>query len=178
MFFVSCHWCGNHHGPPLTNHFLLTSAHYPRRWLRNFFLAPWSLHASMASSLCSKTCLHHWPLIEFFWECSTSTHVFTLLDCVVVPWGASSLFVVSLVPINNFHHWPIIRWFLPCSTSTHLFTWLDLYIGLIDIAVKTLGHIWFLVQDAWSYWVFMILYMIISIRMAASILWIHFYDLF
>ena len=33
--FVSCRRCGIHQGPPTTSHFLSTSAHYPRSWLRN-----------------------------------------------------------------------------------------------------------------------------------------------
>ena len=132
----------------------------------------------MASSSCLTTGSHHWPSIEWFCKCSTSTHSFTLVDCVVVPWGPSSLLVVSLMPINDFHYWLVIRWFLPCLKPAFLFAWLDLYIGLIEISVKTLGRIWFLVQVAWIYWVFMIVYMILSIQMAASIPQIHFYNLF
>ena len=125
------------------NHFLSTSTYYLEKWFRNFFSVPWSLHASMESSSCSMTCSRHWPSIEWFCKCSTSAHSFSLVDCVVVPWGPLSLWVVSLVLVNDFHHWPVIRCFLPCSTPTNLFAWLDSYIGLIEIAMKTLGHLWF-----------------------------------
>ena len=33
--------------------FSSTPAHYPRKWLRDSFQVPWSLHASMADSSCS-----------------------------------------------------------------------------------------------------------------------------
>ena len=124
---VSCQWCGNHYGPPLTDHFLSTSAHYPGRWFTNSFSVPWSLHASMASSSCSTTCSHHWPLIKWFFKCLTSTHLWKLVDCFVVPWGPLSLLVVSLMHVNGLHYWLIIRWFLPCLTSVYIFTWLDSY---------------------------------------------------
>ena len=58
-------------------HFSSTSAHYPRKWLRDSFQVPWSLHASMAGSSCSTQGLHHWPSIERFHGCSTPTHWFT-----------------------------------------------------------------------------------------------------
>ena len=57
-------------------HFLSTSAHYPKSWSRDSLMVPWSLHASMAGSSHSTRGLHHWPPIEWFWGCSTSTHLF------------------------------------------------------------------------------------------------------
>ena len=58
-------------------HFLSTSAHYPGSWSRDSLPVPWSLHASMVGSSRSRRGLHHWPPIEWFYECSTPAHWFT-----------------------------------------------------------------------------------------------------
>ena len=61
---VLCHWCGIHQGPPTMSHFLSTSTHYPRSWLRNTLPVPWGLHASMAGFSLPMIGLHRWPSTE------------------------------------------------------------------------------------------------------------------
>ena len=56
---------------------LSTSTHYPGSWSRDSLLVPWSLHASMVGSSRSTWGFHHWPLIEWFYRCSTPAHWFT-----------------------------------------------------------------------------------------------------
>jgi len=58
---VSCRWCGIHQGPPVMSHFLLTSTHYPRSWLKKTHSVPWCLHASMAGFSLSAIGIHQWP---------------------------------------------------------------------------------------------------------------------
>lgn len=109
LCFVSMMW--ETLGPSFEGSLPLDLNSYPRKWSRNSLSVPWSLHVSMANSSCSTIGLHHWPSIEWFCECSTSAHLFTLVDCVGVPWGPLSLLVVSLIPVNGLHHWLVIRWF-------------------------------------------------------------------
>ena len=51
LFWVLCHWCGTHHGPPSTRLFPSTSAHHPGNSLRKKYLVPWDLYALMIDSL-------------------------------------------------------------------------------------------------------------------------------
>ena len=55
-------------------HFLSTSAHYPGSLSRDSLLVPWSLHALMAGSSRSTWGFHYWPLIGWFYGCSTPAH--------------------------------------------------------------------------------------------------------
>ena len=74
---VSHRWCGKHYGPPSIK---ITSCRLQliiQEWPRDSLQVHWSLHASMAGSSCSTRGFHHWPPIEWFCGCSTSTHSFT-----------------------------------------------------------------------------------------------------
>ena len=64
VFWVSCHECGTHHGPPSTRLFPSTSTHLPRNSLRKKKLVPWDLYALMIDSLALDIGSYHWPLIE------------------------------------------------------------------------------------------------------------------
>ena len=64
-----------------SGHFLSTSAHYPGIWSIDSLMVPWSLHVSMVGSSHSMQGPHHWPSIEWFYECSMPDHCSHSVDC-------------------------------------------------------------------------------------------------
>ena len=105
-----CHWCGNHYGPPVTDHFLSTSTHYPRSWSRNTPLSTLKLACLNGKFL---TPGDRFSSLAFDREipCGVRRQVIYShpVDCTVVPWGSSSLSVIPLVLVNGFHYWPVIK---------------------------------------------------------------------
>ena len=68
LFLVLCHWCWNHHGPPVTDLFLSTSTHYPGIRIRNLVKYLEACMPQWKVSSLSKVGFHQWPLIEIFYQ--------------------------------------------------------------------------------------------------------------
>ena len=109
--FVSCRWCGIHHGSPLT-------------WSLPVDIN--SLSRKLGERLPSSTLELACPNGEFFALDDKFTslafvqvisRVFDIISFIhilwivlLVPWDAFSLLVVSLALVNGSHHWPVIEW--------------------------------------------------------------------
>ena len=112
----------------MTDHFLSTSAHYPRSRSRNTpfstlkfaclngkFLTFGDRFTSLAFDQKILRGVRHQVIY--------SHHV----DCIAVPWGSSSLSVIPLALVNSLHYWLVIKRCLSMFDSSSLFTWIDLY---------------------------------------------------
>jgi len=127
---VSCRWCGIHQGPPAMSHFLLTSAHYPRSWLRNSLPVPWGLHTSMVGFSLPAIGLHQWPSTKrlcVVFKIKSSIHTMQNVLQYLEDHYHYRWFLLHLITTY------IIGWWLdgvfPCLTWDHIFTWLDSYLS-------------------------------------------------
>ena len=122
--FVSCRRCGIHQGPPTMSHFLSTSTHYQRIWLRNTPFSTLKLACLNGKFLTSgerftSLAFNRKILRGVRRQVLYSQHV----NCTVVPWGSSSFSVIPLVLVNSLHHWLVIRQCLSMfdfRTSLHM----------------------------------------------------------
>jgi len=122
--FVSCRRCGIHQGPPTMSHFLSTSAHYPRSWLRNNPFSTLKLACLNGKFLTSENRFTSMAFdrktLHGVWHQLIYSHN---VNCTVVPWGSLPLSVIPLTLVNNLHHWLVIRWCLSMfdfKTSIHM----------------------------------------------------------
>ena len=167
IYVVSCRWCGNHHGSPSKNHFLSTSAHYPGRWFRNFF-------QYLGAFMPQWQVLRVWWLIHIIglqsndsasvWLQHIHSHLYIVLLYLEVHrhywWSLSCLLMVSSLTGNQ-----VVSIMFDTKTSIHIAIfvhWIDWDRG------EDPGSHLILVQAMWSYWVFMIVYMILSIQYATT----------
>ena len=77
LFWVLCHWCGIHHGPPSMRLFMLTLSHRPGISLTKKIVHS-DLYASMIDTLSFEIGLHHQPLIKIFnqmFDIKSSIHI-------------------------------------------------------------------------------------------------------
>jgi len=118
------------------SHFLSTSAHFLRSWLRNTpfsalklacingkFLTSGDRLTSMAFD--QKILCGVWDRIIY------SHHV----NCIIVPWGSLSLSVIPLAIVNNSHYWLVIRRCLSMfnfRTSPHM-DWLVHWVNIEQV---------------------------------------------
>ena len=70
---ISCRWCGKNYGPPSTRSLPVDFSSLSKNLIWRLPSST-SLYASMVGSSHSTQGSHHLPLIEWFFECSTSYH--------------------------------------------------------------------------------------------------------
>ena len=122
------------------SHFLSTSAHYQRSWVKNTLSVPWGLHTSMASFSLLATSWHHWPSTEILcmvFDIKTFIHTIQnalqyLENHYHYQWSLSHLLMAYII------NWQSDGVFL-CSTSDHIFTWLNLYLSEWLDEIEDLG---------------------------------------
>jgi len=111
------------------DHFLSTSAHYPRSWSRNTPFSTLKLACLNGRLLTSGD---RYTSMTFDQEILHGVRRQVLyshhVNCAAVPWGSLSLLVIPLALVNGSHHWPVIKRPLSMFDIEEIFTWIDLYI--------------------------------------------------
>lgn len=121
-------------------------------------------------------------------------HYSHLWIVLIVPWEPLSLLVASLFPVNSLQNWPVIKWFyiiFDFDTCIHMLEFVHL-----SGRDKTQDPVFYLIKSrfhgvmsySWLYTSFPLygwlrpyhgsIYMILFIRMDATIPWIHTHDPF
>ena len=112
----------------MIDHFLSTSAHYPRSWSRN---TPFSTLKLACPNVKFLTSSDRFTSMAFNRKILRGVRRQVLyshhVNCTTVPWGSLSLLVIPLALDNSLHHWLIIRCCLSMFNSRTSFTWIDLY---------------------------------------------------
>ena len=113
----------------MTDHFLSTSAHYPRSWSRNNPFSTLKLACLNGKFLTSgdgftSMAFDRKILRGVRRQVLYSHHV----NCTAVPWGSLSLSVIPLALVNSLHHWLVIKRCLSMFDFRTFLTWIDLYL--------------------------------------------------